>query len=157
MIKFFAMVAEGFVSFFLWVNRFTTFSNSVSILSNLRFLSRKVLLIGMMAFIVIYVSLLIAFFYYTIESIITVYNLVSSFLVKMQTMESGAVGSPSILQPFFLFLNSSGFVAGFQAAFPFMASALLFRLLSALYRLTLDVNRRLIRMSTDLITLITAA
>jgi hypothetical protein len=157
MVAFFEMIAAGFIRVFLWVNRFTLFGNSASILTNLRFLSRKVLLIGMIAFIVIYVSLMIAFFYYMIDSIVTVYNLVSSFLQKMQTMESGSTGTSAILQPFFLFLNASGFVSGFQAAFPFLASAVLFRLLSALYRLTLEVNRRLIRIGTDLIALITAA
>jgi hypothetical protein len=157
MVAFFEMVVAGFIRAFLWFNRYTLFSNSASLLSNLRFLSRKVLLIAMIAFIAVYVSLMIAFFYYTIESIVTVYNLVSSFLVKMQTMESGGGVASPILQPFFLFLNSVGFVQGFQAAFPFLASALLFRLLTALYRLTLEVNRRLIRIGTDLIALITAA
>ncbi len=157
MFAFFEMIAVGFVRFFLWLNKFTPFANSASILTNLRLLSRKVLLIGMIAFIVVYVSLMIAFFYYTIDSIITVYNLVSDFLEKMQNLDTGASGASAILQPFYLFLNASGFVQGFQAAFPFLASAVLFRLLTALYRLTLEVNRRLIRIGTDLIALITAA
>lgn len=157
MLQFFTMVAQGFIQAFLWLNRFTFFSNSASILTNLRFLSRKVLLVGMITFIVIYITILIAFFYYTIESIVTVYNLISDFLEKMKNFDTGAVGASSILQPFYLFLNSTGFVAGFQAAFPFLASAVLFRLLTVLYRITLEVNRRLIRIGTDLIALITGA
>jgi hypothetical protein len=151
------MVAEGFITFFLWINKFTIFSNSASILSNFRLLSRKTLLFILIPFIVIYFGLLIAFFYYTIDSIVVVYNLISAFLLKMQNMESGGGVSSPILQPFFLFLNASGFVSGFQAAFPFLASALLFRLLSALYNLVIRVNKSMIRMGTDLIALITAA
>lgn len=156
MVALFEMIAAGFIRAILWFNRFTIFSNSASLLTNLRFVSRKVLLIGLVSFIIVYVSLMVAFFYYTVESIITVYNLVSAFLVKMQNLNDTA-GSSSLLQPFYLFLNSTGFVQGFQSAFPFLASAILFCLLSFLYRITLEVNRRLIRIGTDLIALITAA
>lgn len=157
MLKFFSMVVEGFVAFFLWLNKFTLFSNTASALSNLRLLSRKTLLFILIPFIVIYIALLMAFFYYMIDSIIIVYNLISSFLLKMQDMNSINTGSSSILQPFYLLLNSVGFVNGFQASFPFIASALLFRLLSALYRLVLKTNLIMIRFGTSLIQLVTAA
>lgn len=157
MLAFFEMVVSVFIRIFMWFNRTTLFSNTLSGLTNLRFLSRKVLLFILIPFIVIYIGILLAFFYYTIDSIVIVYNLVSSFLVKMQTMDSGGGVTSPILQPFFLFLNSVGFVSGFQAAFPFLASAVLFRLLTALYKLVISVNNRLIKIGTGLIQLTTAA
>ena len=157
MVALFEMIAGFFIRIVLWFNKSTLFSNSGSILTNLRNVSRKTLLFILIPFIVIYVGLLMAFFYYTIDSIIAVYNLISAFLIQMQSMSSGGGSSSPILQPFFLFLNASGFVSGFQSAFPFLASALLFRLLTALYRLVIKVNSHMIKLGTDLITLITAA
>lgn len=158
MTKLFLMIVEGFTRFILWVNKFTLFQNSFSIFTGVRITSRKFMLLALAVFLVAYVALLVAFFYYMIQSIVTVYNLVSNFLEQMQNMNSSAPGIASpILQPFFMLLHSSGFVAGFQASFPFLASAVSFRLMSALYKTIINLNRRLTNMGLDLIKVITAA
>lgn len=157
MVQFFLMVLNGITIVIQFFSKFTFFSNSASILSNTRLIGRKLLYIVLIALIVAYVVILIAFFYYMIDSLITVYNLISSLLVKIQTMETGGGSVSPILQPLFLLLNSSGLVAGFNAVFPFIASALTFRLLKVLYELILNVHWKLLNFYRVTVDGITAA
>lgn len=125
-------------------------------LSNIRLASRKVLYVGLIVAIIAYIVILIAFFYFMIDSIVSAYNLISAFLEKMQNMQTSASASP-ILQPLYLLLNSTGFVQGFNAAFPFIASALTFRLLKILYNVILNVHWKLLNFYRVTIDGITAA
>lgn len=156
MVQFFTLVLNGITSFLLWISKFTTFSNSASILSNIRLASRKVLYVGLIVAIIAYIVILIAFFYFMIDSIVSAYNLISAFLEKMQNMQTSASASP-IFQPLYLLLNSTGFVQGFNAVFPFIASALTFRLLKILYNVILNVHWKLLNFYRVTIDGITAA
>lgn len=157
MIQFFSMVLNGITAVLLFFSKFTVFSNSASILSNARLIGRKVLYIALIALIVAYVVILIAFFYFMIDSIVSAYNLISALLVKIQTMQTGGGSVSPIMQPLFLMLNSSGFAAGFNAAFPFIASALSFRLLKILYTVILSVHWKLLNFYRVTVDGITAA
>lgn len=145
MVQFFLMVFNGITIVIQFFSKFTAWSNTASILSNVRFVGRKLLYIALIALIIAYIVILIAFFYFMIDSIVSAYNLVSAFLEKIQNLSSGG-GAPvsPIFQPLYLLLNSSGFVAGFYAVFPFIASALTFRLLKILYELILNVHWKLL-------------
>lgn len=157
MVAFFTMIVNGITAVLLFFSKFTTFSNSASILSNVRLIGRKVLYFALIVLIVAYVAILIAFFYFMIDSIVSAYNLISALLVKMQTMSTGQGQTSPILQPLFLLLNSSGFVAGFNAVFPFIASALTFRLLKILYSTILSVHWKLLNFYRVTVDGITAA
>lgn len=157
MVAFFTMVVNGITAVLLFFSKFTTFSNSASLLSNVRLIGRKVLYIALIALIIAYVAILIAFFYFMIDSIVSAYNLISALLVKIQTMSSGSGQTSPILQPLFLILNSSGVAAGFNAIFPFIASALTFRLLKILYTTILSVHWKLLNFYRVTVDGITAA
>lgn len=157
MFAFFTMILNGITTVILFFSKFTTFSNSASILSNIRLVGRKVLYAALIVLIIAYVAILIAFFYFMIDSIVSVYNLISAMLVKIQTMSNGSGQTSPILQPLFLILNSSGFVAGFNAIFPFIASALTFRLLKILYTTILSVHWKLLNFYRVTVDGITAA
>lgn len=129
MLAFFNMVASGLGLVFGFFNKFSGFSNTFSLLSNFRLLSRKLLFVVVIVMIVSLFAILIAFFYFTVDSLVSAYNLVSALLIRIQTMSGGG----GILDVFFLFLNASGFTTGFNIAFPFLASALTFRLMKFLY------------------------
>ncbi|MDD5157783.1 hypothetical protein [Sulfurimonas sp.] len=129
MLAFFSMVANGFGLIFAFISKYTGFFNTASLLSNFRFLSRKLLFVIVIVMIVALFAILIAFFYFTVDSLISAFNLISALLVRIQTM-SGGGGSADVI---FLFLNASGFTTGFNIAFPFIASALTFRLMKFLY------------------------
>ena len=155
MVNFFLMVVNGITLVIQFFSKFTAFSNSASILSNARFLTRKVLYIALIALIIAYIVILIAFFYFMIDSIVSAYNLVSALLVKITTLQSGGGSVSSIMQPLFLLLNSSGVANGVYAVFPFVASALTFRLVKVLYELILNVHWKLLnfyRVTVDGIT-----
>lgn len=152
----FSMITNFLTAIILFFDKFRIFGNSASLLSNVRLIGRKTLYIVLIALIIAYVVILIAFFYFMIDSIVSAYNLISALLVKIQTMETGGSVSP-IFQPLFLLLNSSGFVAGFNAAFPFIASALTFRLLKILYTVILSVHWKLLNFYRVTIDGITAA
>lgn len=157
MVQFFLMVFNGITIAIAWFSKFTSWGNSAAILSNVRFVGRKVLYIALIALIIAYIAILIAFFYFMIDSIVSVYNLISDLLVKIQTMSSGSGQVSPIMQPLFLILNSSGVVAGFNAIFPFIASALTFRLLKILYTTILSVHWKLLNFYRVTVDGITAA
>lgn len=129
MLAFFNMVVSGLGLLFTFFGKYTGFLNTTSLLSNFRFLSRKLLFVVVIVMIVALFAILIAFFYFTVDSLISAFNLISALLVRIQTM-SGGGGATEVV---FLFLNASGFTTGFNIAFPFLASALTFRLMKFLY------------------------
>lgn len=129
MLAFFSMVANGFGLLFAFISKYTGFFNTASLLSNFRFLSRKLLFAIVAIMIVALFAILIAFFYFTIDSLVSAFNLISALLVRIQTMSGGG----GVTEVVFLFLNASGFTIGFNIAFPFIASALTFRLMKFLY------------------------
>jgi hypothetical protein len=144
MVQFFLMVFNGISIAIAFFSKFTAFSNSASLLSNARFIGRKLLYTALIALIIAYIVILIAFFYYMVESIVSAYNLISAFLAKIQNMETGGGQVSPIFQPLYLMLNSSGFASGLNAVFPFIASALTFRLVKILYQTILSVHWKLL-------------
>ena len=134
MLAFFSMVANGFGLLFAFISKYTGFFNTASLLSNFRFLSRKLLFAIVVIMIVALFAILIAFFYFTVDSLVSAFNLISSLLIRIQTMSGVDGGSGGgVTEVVFLFLNASGFTIGFNIAFPFIASALTFRLMKFLY------------------------
>lgn len=154
MVQFFLMVFNGISIAIAWLSKFTSWSNSASLLSNIRFIGRKALYIALIALIIAYIVILIAFFYFMTDVIITSYNTISSIIDKIQNVGTTNSGSP-VMQGFYYFLNVSGIGAGLTIVFPFFASALSFRLLKALYTLILETHWKLLnfyRVTVDGIT-----
>lgn len=157
MLIFFNMVVNGLSLLFGFFGKFATFSNSFSALTNLRLVTRRILFVALIALIAVYIALEIAFYYYTAQAIVNTYNIISDLLVRITTMQSGGGSSSPLLQPLFLLLNSSGFASGLNTAFPFLASALIFRLMKFLYVVINDLHRRLIWLYFESVKLITGA
>lgn len=139
MIKFFMMVFEVFIWFanfgtrmFAWFSsmaRFAMFSKAIRVFLFLLFY----------AFILLFLATSLFFFYYMVTNIIKVYNLISYVL---QVISSAGSSGDSIVSATFFFLTISGIVDGFKAFFPIFASAVLFILMKALYRVTLFFYRQ---------------
>jgi len=155
MLAFFSMVLNGITIVLAFFSKFTAFSNSASILSNVRLFGRKALYVALIAAMLAYVVILVAFFYYMVESIVTAYNLISSMIDKMQNAQGGTT-SP-LIQGFYYFLNVTGVADAISAIFPFIASALSFRLLKALYQVILSVHWKLLNFYRVTVDGITAA
>lgn len=158
MVALFEMLVAVFVRFITYFGSWTLFSNSASVLGNLRLLSRKAMLIVLIVFIVTYITLMMAFFYYMIDVIVTVYNLISSFILSIQNVgaSSANVGSP-LIQGALHLINASGIAQGVSVAFPFIASALLFRLISKLYHIITKLHEKFLKLYIDVTALVTAA
>lgn len=158
MVNFFLMVLNGITLVIQFFSKFTIFSNSASILSNVRLIGRKVLYVGLIIAMLAYIVILMAFFYFMIDSIVSAYNLISAILVKIQNIGSGSTDPTSpMLQPLYLLLNSSGLASAFYTVFPFVASALTFRLLKILYNVILSVHWKLLNFYRVTVDGITAA
>lgn len=157
MFIFFNMIVNGITLVLTFFGKWTFFSNSASALSNVRFLTRKVLFVALIILFIVYIGLEIAFYYFMIDSIIHVYNLISALLIKMQTMQSGNGSESPILQPLFLLLHSTGVASAFNSVFPFIASALIFRIMKVLYVAINHLHTRLLYLYLESIKLITAA
>lgn len=141
MLRFFTMIFEGFIwlaSFFgnvaTWFSslaRWAMFSKAI-----------KFFIFGMFyAFILLYIVSAVAFFYYVIQSIIQIYNLISMFLNYIEAFG----GADTIISAFYYFLTISGVVAGFEACFPFIASALIFILMKSLWKITMYFYLQVLR------------
>jgi len=124
-----------------------------------RLLSRKAMLTVLIALIVSYTVIAFAFFYYMIDVIISVYNMISHFIIMIQSPASVGGGSSSspMLQGAMMLINASGIVQGIQSAFPFIASALLFRLMKVLYQLVERLHFHMISIFNNVILLATSA
>lgn len=133
MIALFSMISNAFVAFILFFNKYVSFANSFSALTNLRFLSRKALFIIVVALLLSFYTVLLAFFYFSVDSLLTAYNLVSALIHNIQIGISGGYADNSIIAPFYLFLNVSGIATGISTAFPFISAALTFRFMKYLY------------------------
>lgn len=155
MIALFQMIVAGFVRLFGWFGGISLFANSFSALSNLRFLTRYLMLGSLVFLLVSYVALLGVFAYYMVDSLVTLYNLISSFLTTIQN-PAGAASSP-VIQTMLFFINATGIAAGVQVGFPFVASALVFRLMKILYKTVLNLHEKVLKIYTDLVKIVTGA
>lgn len=157
MVQFFLMVLNGITLVIQFFSKFTSFSNSAAILSNVRLIGRKTLYVALIALFIAYIVVLIAFFYFMIDSIVSAYNLVSSLLDRIQNLQTGNGTVSPLFQPLYLLLHSTGFASGFNAAFPFLAAAITFRLMKILYSTLLSVHWKLLNFYRVTIDGITAA
>ncbi|MDP3465343.1 MAG: hypothetical protein Q8R86_06190 [Sulfuricurvum sp.] len=157
MVALFEMIVAGFVRFITYFGSWTLFSNSASILGNLRLLSRKAMLIVLVVFMVTYITLMMAFFYYMIDVITTVYNLISSFITMIQSPGGSGGASSPLIQGALHLINASGIAQGVSVAFPFIASALLFRLISKLYQIITKLHEKFLKLYIDVTALVTAS
>lgn len=157
MVNFFLMVFNGITIAIEFFSKFTGFANTYSILTAARLGARKLLFAGLIVLVVAYVAVLIAFFYFMIDAIVSAYNLVSAFLEKIQTVQDGSGSVSPLMQSVFVMLHASGFVQGFYSVFPFIASAITFRLVKILYNVILEVHFKLYTFYKDSVLLLTAS
>lgn len=139
MVKFFLMVFDGFIWLFNFLNRFSLVINSgvkwLVFKTSIKFFLFTVF----SAFVMLMVTLSIAFFYYLIKTLISLFNLVSFLIDYINVIQTHADSAVSL---FAFFLNVFGISAGFEMAFPYIASAVLFFLLKTLYVITLKLYFR---------------
>ncbi len=157
----FLFLVEAVKKILDFFDRFRVAQNFATATSTARYVTRSTFLTILAALSVTYFALLIAFTYFMFESITTIYNMVSQ-LIGMIESGSYSVGQSSgqldnVMQTFYYFLNASGVATGLNAAFPFIASAVIFRLMKGLKEVFLMLYERFKSTVTDLIMLITAA
>lgn len=158
MVALFEMIVAGFLRFFSFFSKYVAITNTRTILDMFRLLSRKAMLAVLIALIVSYTVIAFAFFYYMIDVIISVYNMISHFIIMIQSPASvGGGASSPMLQGAMMLINASGIVQGIQSAFPFIASALLFRLMKVLYQLVERLHFHMITIFNNVILLATSA
>ncbi|MFA6143790.1 MAG: hypothetical protein WCW84_04745 [Sulfurimonas sp.] len=158
MVALFEMIVAGFIRFFAFFGKYVGSSNARTIFDMLRFTSRKAFLVILVALILAFVALAFSFFYYMISVITTVYNLISHLIIMIQSPSGIGGGTPSpMLQGAMMLINASGIAQGISSAFPFIASALTFRLMVVLYRAILKLYEFFVVRFGEIIALVTAA
>lgn len=157
MLNLFSMIVTAVEFLFAFFSKFSFFASSSAALSNLRFGIRVTFLTLFYTSFVLYVTVLLAFFYYATTSIVTLFNLVSNIILTISNYQGGSGLTSNMLSGFYYFLNVSGIATGISAAFPFVASAILFRLTIFLYRTTLYFYRHVTYIYVEVVKLITSA
>lgn len=152
----FLLIVEGFKKLLDFFDKFRIFQNAETALKTARFVTRKTLLVILVGLTVAYFALLIAFVYFTFDAVTTAYNLISSLLNQIETGVSSNSNS-EIMQIFYYLLNVSGIVTGIQAVFPFIASALTFRLMKPVKTVFLFLYDKFKNAAFDIVKIITAA
>ena len=150
----FLLIVDGFVRFLGFFSKFQVLQNVETAFKAARFISKKALLAILVALTLAYFTLLIAFVYFTFEAVTSAYNLVSSLLNQVQT---GTDSNSDILKTFYYLLNVSGIATGFQAVFPFIASALTFRLMKPVKTVFLFLYDKFKNAAFDMVKIVTAA
>lgn len=151
MLKFFMMIFEGFIflanvftRMFTWFSsmaRFAMFSKAIRVFLFTLFYAFLLMLIAFTGF----------FFYFMVTNIIKIYNLISYFL---EVLSSAGSAGGDIVSTTFFFMSITGISAGIQAFFPFLASALLFLLIKAMYKTTLFFYRQVKEVVDTLISVV---
>lgn len=154
MIKLFKMLVERLAKIFDFFNKYQVSENARTAFMASRFFGRKAMLAVLIALTLTYFALIIAFVYFTFDAVTTAYNLISSLLNQVQT---GTNTNSEILKTFYYLLNVSGISTGIQAVFPFIASALTFRLMKPIKSVFITLHRAYLYSATDLIKIVTAA
>lgn len=151
MIKFFMMIFESFIWIANWSTRLFGWFSSMARFAMLSKSIRVFLFLLFYAFLLLFLATSLFFFYYMVTNIIKVYNLISFLLDFISSVGSSGDSTVSAL---FFFLTISGIVDGVKAFFPFFASALLFLLMKALYRVTLFFYRQVKQVVDTLINVV---
>ncbi len=94
---------------------------------------KKFLLLPLAIFIT---AMILAFYYYVIDTLITVYNLINQ-LINFNPQ------SDSFIYYFFAFANNIGITDGLEQGLPFIFSSLVFVLSKILYTHTVDIIKTL--------------
>lgn len=94
---------------------------------------KKMLLLPLGVFIV---TMILAFYYYLITTIVTLYNLVNDFINYIPQNDS-------FIYYFYAFANNVGITDGLTAGLPFIFSSLVFVLSKILYQHTVDIIKTL--------------
>lgn len=156
MIQFFNLFVFAFDLIFAFLNKYVFNVNSSTAVANIRIISRAALVVVANIFIGLFIVVMIAFFYFLIDSLVTIFNLISALLLKIQNMSSVGNDTAGIMGPLLLMLNAIGFATGFSIVFPFIASALTFRLMKFLYNAIFVLLREISNLTVHYIHLITA-
>ncbi|MFW2606046.1 hypothetical protein [Aliarcobacter butzleri] len=94
---------------------------------------KKLLLLPLAVFIT---AMIIAFYYYIISTLITIYNLINELINYIPQTDS-------FVYYFFAFANNVGITDGLEQGLPFVFSALVFVLSKILYTHTVDIIKTL--------------
>lgn len=130
------MIFEGFIWIASFFKNVAGFFSSFARFSVFKFALRYFVFYTFYAFVIMLILFSLAFFYYIVHSIIQAYNMISSLMIFIS---SASTSGDDVVSALYYFLNVTGIIQGFNAFFPFLASALLFILIKALYRVTLFV------------------
>lgn len=159
MVAFFGMIVNFFGWFTAFFARFAIFSSSASIVQNWRYALRVTLLTAFKISFFFFIALLFAFIYFSLQALVTVYNLISDVINLMQN--TGVYASRpehnEYLNLFFHFVNVTGIADGIAAVFPVVASALTFVLTRNAYRVTLFFYQRITTLYIEGVKLLTMA
>lgn len=140
MLQFFTMIFRGFI----WLASFSTnvakYFSSFARFSVFRMALKYFLLSTFYAFVILLVVLSVAFFYFIVKSIVEVFNLISMIMLYINSFSSSG---DDIISALFYFLHVTGIIQGLQSAYPFIASAVIFLLIKALYRITLFIYSKI--------------
>jgi hypothetical protein len=132
------MVFEGFIFLANIFSRLFGYFSSMAKFAMTSGIIRYFLFGLFYAFLLMLITFTGFFFYYMVTNIVKTYNMIS---ILLNVLESGVNGG-GVVSTMFFFMSISGITAGIQAFFPFVASALLFILIKALYRSTLFFYRQ---------------
>lgn len=94
---------------------------------------KKLLLLPLAVFIT---AMILAFYYYLISTLITLYNLINQLINFIPQTDS-------FIYYFFAFANNIGITDGLEQGLPFVFSALVFVLSKILYTHTVDIIKTL--------------
>ena len=140
MLQFFVMIFRGFIWFASFGKNVAGFFSSFARFGVFRMAMKYFLLSTFYAFVVLLVVLSMAFFYFVIRSIVEVFNIGSMIMIYINSFSSSG---DDIISALFYFLHVTGIIQGLESAYPFIASAVLFLLIKALYRVTLFIYTRI--------------
>lgn len=135
MIQFFVMIVDFVEKIFGFFKKTAVFGSSFSLFEKARLAFRISYLALFYASWAVMMAVLVAFVYFAIDSIVTVFNLINQIILMIGN--GGSSSSSSIMSGFYYFLNVTGISTGLSAAFPFVMTALTFRLTIYLYKVTL--------------------
>lgn len=94
---------------------------------------KRLLLLPLAIFIT---SMILAFYYYLVTTIVTIYNLINEFI-------NYAPQNDTFIYYFYAFANNVGITDGLTAGLPFIFSSLVFVLSKILYTHTVDIIKTL--------------
>ena len=136
MLNFVNFVAKALLWFFSFSGNIAKFFTSMARFAVFRTAIKYMIFTAFLASLLLLISVSMAFFYYLVDSLIRIYNLISA-IINMYSAYSGS--ADATMSTFFYFMKIMGITDAINAIFPFIASAILFNLIKVLYKSTLSL------------------